>query len=151
MPMKKTTKHTNPSSPTRSVGMGMDKISLVIPCYNEAERIPVLSGALQRFDKKWNAPYEVIVVDDGSNDGTAALARKALEGQLVNVSYFETIVLEKNKGKGGALQAGVKKATGGFILTLDADMATGPLQLLHWLEQVQGRRFSKNEILSETN
>ena len=122
------------------------KLSLVIPCYNEADRIKYLANALKSFDDKWYNAYEVVVVDDGSTDGTA----EKVEAAINNLSKAETvniIRLEKNVGKGGALQAGVEAATGDFILTLDADMAAQPMNLKTWLQILPNHQFSDNQIL----
>ncbi len=117
------------------------KISLVIPCYNESERVPLLVNALKQFDQKWKGDYETIVVDDGSADDTAQKI------QAANLPHCQVISLEKNAGKGAALQRGVAAATGTHILTLDADMATSPLELANWLQQLPSKTFSDDEIL----
>lgn len=117
------------------------KISLVIPCYNESERVPLLVDAIKKFDQKWKGEYEVILVDDGSIDDTL----KKLNN--INLADCQVISLDKNSGKGAALQRGVEAATGTHILTLDADMATAPLELNNWLRQIPDHTFPDNEIL----
>ncbi|MCL6611006.1 MAG: glycosyltransferase family 2 protein [Peptococcaceae bacterium] len=84
-------------------------VSVLIPAYNEEERIGHTVGA------SWEIPgvAQVLVVDDGSRDGTA---RAALE------SGAQVIVLEKNRGKGGALNAGAGHLKGDILLLLDADL-----------------------------
>lgn len=84
-------------------------VSVVIPAYNEAAIIPVTVAALQRsgtFD-------EIVVIDDGSRDGTAATARRA--GARV-VRFAE------NRGKGAALNVGITAAHGDIVVLLDADL-----------------------------
>ena len=117
------------------------KISLVIPCYNESERVPLLVNALKQFDQKWKGEYETIIIDDGSSDDTVQKI------QAAKLPYCQIISLEKNDGKGAALQRGVAAATGTHILTLDADMATSPLELANWLQQLPDKTFSDNDIL----
>lgn len=115
-------------------------ISLVIPCYNESKRIHHLEKGIREFQKQWTTTAEIIVVDDGSSDDTS----QQIQARL---SDIQLITLDKNQGKGGALRAGVLVAKGDFILTLDADMATHPLELQRWLNKRKDGRFSDQEIL----
>jgi dolichyl-phosphate beta-glucosyltransferase len=94
--------------------------SVVIPAYNEAQRLPAyLSEVVAYFDGR-GEPYEVIVVDDGSADGTAA---GVLEAQAIHraVTLHQ---LAQNRGKGCAVRAGMRAARGGLRLMADADGAT---------------------------
>src|SRR5690606_33540787 len=84
-------------------------VSVVIPAFNEAERLPTTLAALHGLP----GLSEVIVVDDGSTDDTAEAARRA--GARV-------IRLAQNRGKGAALQAGTAAARGDVLLLLDADV-----------------------------
>ncbi|NJK83941.1 MAG: glycosyltransferase [Saprospiraceae bacterium] len=120
-------------------------ISLVIPCYNESKRLPLLIKGLEAFHSDWEHHFEILVVDDGSQDGTAPLVKQLLENKFPN-RLFKVIALPQNQGKGGALQAGVEQARGNYILTLDADMAAQPTQLIAWLKQLNGT-FPENTIL----
>ena len=119
------------------------KISLVIPCFNEAFRLPPMFEALEQFAEKWKNVCEFILVNDGSSDSTAK--------DIENSSFFTSgrydikLIHQENKGKGGALKLGVSYATGEYILTLDADMAAKPTDLLVWLEKK--KRFTPKEIL----
>jgi glycosyltransferase involved in cell wall biosynthesis len=94
------------------------KLSVVIPVYNEAATIAALIGRVQAVD----VPKEVIVVDDGSNDGTRQVL-KELEGRYDNL---RVILQLKNQGKGAALRVGFKQATGDFVLVQDADLEYDP-------------------------
>lgn len=94
--------------------------SVVIPAYNEAQRLPpYLSEVVAYFDGR-GEPYEVIVVDDGSADETVA---RVLEAQAVH----QTVTLRRlgeNRGKGFAIRAGMRAARGALRLMADADGAT---------------------------
>jgi dolichyl-phosphate beta-glucosyltransferase len=118
-------------------------LSLVIPCYNEAGRIELLYKDLGVFMEQWHAPVEVVIVNDGSKDNTLVL----LKEHPVYKKYSNVISIhsQENTGKGGALRNGVLMAKGNFILTLDADMATSPTELLCWLDLLNGQ-LSDNTI-----
>ncbi|CAJ0570324.1 unnamed protein product, partial [Mesorhabditis spiculigera] len=112
------------SSPTDSIRLYTPAkvyLSVVIPAMNERERLPkMLDQCIEYldnrklFDEKFT--FEVIVVDDGSTDGTADLASKH--------RGVKVLKLEKNRGKGGAVRAGMLNASGKLILFADADGAT---------------------------
>lgn len=105
--------------------MGLDlgrvPLSVVIPAFNEGRRLPsslpVLSDALRRFHLH---DAEVIVVDDGSLDGTARIAADLLR----DVPNGKVIRLPGNRGKGAAVRAGVAAAAGEAIVFMDADLAS---------------------------
>ena len=124
-----------------------ERVSLVIPCYNEHKRIDNLLKTLKAFDNKWNGSLEIIIVDDGSTDGSADKIEKTFASAFSSQVDFELHQMPENGGKGAALQAGVEKASGDYILTIDADMATSPMELLNWLKQLPNRTFQKDEIL----
>ncbi len=119
--------------------------SFVIPCFNESDRFERLEQAIQRYDQYSTVPVEVILVNDGSTDGTLdrmqAFAQQGFEWTSVKV-----LDLEKNLGKGGALRAGVLSAGGDFVLTLDADMSTDPMQLVAWKKKLAVEEFDSDTI-----
>ncbi|MBW2977070.1 glycosyltransferase family 2 protein [Candidatus Woesearchaeota archaeon] len=94
------------------------KLSIIIPVYNEAR---TLKGILRRIEKVdlGRIKKEVILVDDFSTDGSRDII-KELRGSYVKV------FLDKNRGKGAALKAGIKAATGNFIVFQDADLEYDP-------------------------
>jgi dolichyl-phosphate beta-glucosyltransferase len=104
---------------------------VVIPAYNEAQRLPAyLSEVVAYFDGR-GEPYEVIVVDDGSADETAA---RVLEAQAIHQAVTLHRLAE-NRGKGFAVRAGMRAARGGLRLMADADGAT-PIAEIKRLETV---------------
>ena len=95
----------------------MRKLSVIIPAYNEKNTIEeiilrVKTGYLGEIEK------EIIVVDDGSNDGTREIIKK--------ISGIRYIFHEKNLGKGGAMKTGFKAATGDILIPQDADLEYDP-------------------------
>ena len=94
------------------------KISVVIPVYNEAATIAELISRVQGVD----ISKEVIVVDDGSTDGTREVLAR-LEKRYDNLRVF---LQAKNRGKGAALRTGFELATGDFVLVQDADLEYDP-------------------------
>ena len=125
--------------------MQFPSISLIIPCYNEAVRIPLLFQGLRDFDTQWKGAYEVIIVDDGSNDGTDLVIQSNPFYADLKAQNKINLLQQPNTGKGGALQLGIAHASKDFMLTLDADMATSPITLVRWLEMRNS--FSAKEVL----
>ncbi|MBA3830244.1 MAG: glycosyltransferase [Taibaiella sp.] len=107
------------------------RLSLVIPCYNEASRVGLMYNGITAFVNKWQSFLEIIIIDDGSTDSTYRLVNEKIVSKYKEIASVYT---QKNTGKGGALRKGVLKATGDYILTLDADMASQPTELLKWLD-----------------
>lgn len=95
-------------------------LSIIIPAYNEAERLPRYLPDVIRFCGALPGRTEILVVDDGSRDGTADYVREMAAGSpLVRLISFEM-----NRGKGAAVRHGVLEAAGDYILFADADGAT---------------------------
>jgi dolichyl-phosphate beta-glucosyltransferase len=95
--------------------------SLVIPAYNEAERIGATLRASLDYLEKVNPQSELIVINDGSTDATSRIAREALAGATVQASLLENF---PNRGKGHAVRKGLLAAQNQIGLFTDADLST---------------------------
>lgn len=103
------------------------RLSIIIPSFNEAGTLPVVIKRLQQIRFK-NITKEIIVVDDGSTDGT----RKKLS-KITNVIK---IFLKKNQGKGAAIRHGLAKVSGDYVLIQDADLEYDPKDIQALLNPV---------------
>jgi len=107
----------------------MFQFSLIVPVYNEEEVLPQLFGALTQSLNSWvQGDWEVILVDDGSSDNTAALiARKNQED-----ARFKGLSLSRNFGHQAAVSTGLAYAGGRFTGVIDADLQD-PIEVLRVL------------------
>ncbi|MFH0826717.1 MAG: glycosyltransferase family 2 protein [Candidatus Omnitrophota bacterium] len=97
-------------------------ISVVVPCFNEGESIPILYKRLKSAMDRLSQEYEILFVDDGSRDETLS-AMKEAKGQA---DHIKILILDKHYGKDAALAAGFKSAEGQIIVTLDSDLQNYP-------------------------
>lgn len=126
------------------------KYSVLLPTYNERENLPLIIWLLVKTFTEQNILYEIIVIDDGSPDGTQDVAK-----QLINIYGEEKILLKpraKKLGLGTAYVHGMQFATGDFIIIMDADLSHHPkfipefiaLQKKHDYDVVSGTRYVGN-------
>jgi dolichyl-phosphate beta-glucosyltransferase len=104
-------------------------LSVVIPCYNEQDRLPATVDAIKRYLAGRGLDYEVVLADDGSRDATAAVIERAKDG----TTNVRSVRLPHNRGKGRALAEGVAVTKGDRVLVTDADLST-PIEELPKLE-----------------
>ena len=102
-------------------------LSLVIPCFNERDSLAPLLQALARLRRELPAdlPLELVLVDDGSRDGTAEALRRQAPA-LAAVGRWHLLELSRNFGKEAALLAGLDHASGAAAVLLDADLQDPP-------------------------
>ena len=103
------------------------KISIVIPCYNEKTTIEKIIGLLKSAPMH-GLEKEIIVVDDGSKDGTRDIVK-----MIPGIRY---IFHEKNLGKGGAVKTGFREATGDLLMIQDADLEYDPYEIADVIKPV---------------
>jgi dolichyl-phosphate beta-glucosyltransferase len=107
--------------------MSAPRLSVVIPAYNEAKRLPLTLTRIRAFLDARGEDYEIVVADDGSRDDTARCARESGGPHLVLLSGGP------NRGKGHAVRRGMLAARGALRLMSDADLST-PIEELGLLE-----------------
>lgn len=124
-------------------------LSLVLPAHNEADNIEIVVNQALATLPAFAAAFEIIIVDDGSTDGTAAIAdRLAATDSRVKVIHHAA-----NKGYGGALRSGFAASTGEFVMFMDADRQfdIGDIGLLtplaHTADIVAGFRMERRDPL----
>ncbi|MBX4204809.1 MAG: glycosyltransferase family 2 protein, partial [Candidatus Doudnabacteria bacterium] len=96
------------------------KLSVIIPAYNEEKRIQKTLEDVDSYLEKQNYDYEIIVVDNNSNDRTAEVVKNLEQTTVQNAR----VVLEATKGKGAAVRKGMMEAIGDYSVFMDADNAT---------------------------
>jgi len=95
------------------------EISIIIPAFNEALRLPATLDQVERYLAMVGTPAEVIVVDDGSRDGTAEVVRQ----RAAHWPQLRLVAAERNSGKGAAVRLGMAAARGRFKVFSDADLS----------------------------
>lgn len=118
-------------------------LSVIVPAYNEQNRLPVMLDETFEFLEKQNYKYEIIIVDDGSNDRTTETALRYV--QKYGTDKIRVITLVKNRGKGGAVRIGVLASRGEYCLFVDADGATKFSYLTKLFEYIKDKRKSYSQ------
>mmetsp|Transcript_11078 Transcript_11078/g.17517 ORF Transcript_11078/g.17517 Transcript_11078/m.17517 type:complete len:306 (-) Transcript_11078:55-972(-) len=117
------------------------KLSIIVPAYNEEERIKKMLDDTLAYLKTKDFSAEIIIVDDGSKDKTTAIGLEYSES--VGTSNLRVLTLKENQGKGGAVQQGMLHARGELLLMADADAATEIRDLDKLLVAMESSRDSK--------
>jgi len=123
------------SSPSTELRAGrQERLSIIVPVYNEARTVRAVIDRLLTIELP--VPREILVVDDGSTDGTGdVLDRAAGEGLAVTV-----IRMPQNGGKGTAIRTGLARATGTIVAIQDADLELDPAQLATLVQPIVSGR-----------
>ncbi len=96
--------------------------SIVIPVYNEEDVVGALLDELSMFVSSWRSDYEILMIDDGSSDGTAEIIGNRFE----NWSQGQLVRLARNCGQAAALYYGMKRARGQVLILMDGDGQNDP-------------------------
>ena len=118
-----------------AVAMKTDSsLSIVVPAYNEVESVALLVDALEAVLARLDCPWwEIILVDDGSSDGTTELIRR-LASEREGV---KAVVLRSNFGKSAAMMAGFHEARGDIVFTMDADLQDDPEEIPAFVKKIE--------------
>lgn len=111
----------------------MKKVSIIVPCYNEEESIPLFYKEIKKLFSKINYKLELIFVNDGSKDKTLELIRN-LSKKDKEANY---ISLSRNFGKEAAMWAGLKHSTGDYITVMDCDLQDPPALIPEMLRLIE--------------
>lgn len=127
----------------------MKRISVIAPVYNEKDNIVKFINKVEKALKKEFYSYEIILVNDGSTDGSTKILNEA----AVSNAHVKVLNFSKNNGQTAALDAGFKKATGDLIVTMDSDLQTDPddiyilLKYIDRYDMVNGCRKTREDGL----
>ena len=108
-------------------------ISVIIPAFNEKESLPELVSWIDRVTKQNSLSYEIVIIDDGSTDGTWQTVE---ELSRANASVHG-ICFRRNYGKSAALFCGFEKAQGDVVFTMDADLQDSPEEIPEMLRMIR--------------
>ena len=119
--------------------MKTELISIVVPCFNEEESIPLFYAALEK-EREFlvNADIEYIFVNDGSNDNTLNVLRSLAKEDKERVKF---ISFSRNFGKESGLYAGLQQATGDYVAVMDVDLQDPPEMLPEMLQIIREEEY----------
>lgn len=113
------------------------QISVVIPLFNEAESLPELMAWIHRVMETNSYSYEVIMIDDGSDDGSWDVISKLRQ----QYPALKGIKFQRNYGKSAALNEGFKAAQGSMVMTMDADLQDSPDEIPAFYQMITEQGF----------
>lgn len=116
-----------------SIPATLPKLSVVVPIYNEVESLPTLVEKIVTSLKDVPIEYEIVLVDDGSSDGTTELMKKMAQSQ----SNLKAVILRRNYGQTPAMAAGFNYAMGDIIVTMDGDLQNDPADIPRVFEKLE--------------
>ena len=114
----------------------MEKISIIVPCYNEEESIPLFYEEIKKISKENKIKFELIFVNDGSKDRTLELIKDLSKDKD---TYY--ISFSRNFGKEAAMWAGLNKATGDYVTIMDCDLQDPPSLLPKMLKILKEEEY----------
>ncbi len=101
-------------------------ISIIVPCFNEQEALPIFYETIIPYLNRLNTDYEILFIDDGSKDNTPNIIKDIATNDK-NIKY---IIFSRNFGKEAAMYAGLKNSKGDYVAVMDVDLQDPPEKLL---------------------
>src|SRR5882757_578467 len=112
-------------------------ISVVVPLYDEVESLPELTSWISRVMDENRFTYEIILIDDGSSDGSWEMIRKL----QTNNPFIKGIKFRRNYGKSAALNTGFEAAQGNVVITMDADLQDSPDEIPELYRRITEEKY----------
>jgi glycosyltransferase involved in cell wall biosynthesis len=113
--------------------MRMQKLSIVVPVYNEEKNLPELWSRIRTAVEPLNIPWDVSFVDDGSKDGSAAVLRGL---QTADPDHVQLVLLNRNYGQTAAMSAGIDHSNGDVVILMDSDLQNDPADIPNLLAEL---------------
>lgn len=110
----------------------IDRVSVVIPVYNEEASLPELLRRTDAACRQLGRDYEIVLIDDGSRDRSAELLQEAADAPD---SHVLAVILNRNYGQHAAIMAGFEHCSGDLVITIDADLQNPPEEIPRLVEQ----------------
>jgi len=132
-PKKKSIPNGDKNKSEVSFKTSFKKISIIVPLYNEEESLQPLVNEIRKALRPLNTSYEVLLIDDGSNDKSLSVIKEIVRTD----NRFKFISFRKNYGKSAALQVGFKNATGDVVITMDADLQDDPNEIANLIKKLE--------------
>lgn len=111
-------------------------ITIVIPVYNEQARISSFLKGVLEYVRRKDFPYEILIVDDGSTDGTVPMVERMLQAEVPG--HYRVVGLPVNAGKGAAVRKGMLEAQGEYVFFIDADGSTAIEEIDRFIPHFSG-------------
>ena len=125
----------------------MEKISIIVPCYNEEQALPYLVEKLNlimdKMNKDFNLIFEVILVNNCSEDNTLNMMKKISNED----NRYKYISFSRNFGKDSSMYAGLKHANGDYVAIMDADLQDPPELLIDMYKAIKEENFDNAEAV----
>lgn len=112
-------------------------ISIIVPCYNEQEALPIFYKTIKPILEKLPTDHELVFVDDGSKDNTA----KLLKEYAANDEKVKFVIFSRNFGKEAAMYAGLENCKGDYVAIMDADLQDPPEKLFEMYDLITNEGY----------
>lgn len=112
-------------------------LSIIVPCFNEEEALPIFYKTIIPILKDLDTNYELILVDDGSKDNTSSIMKKLAEDD----KFVKYVIFSRNFGKEAAMYAGLENSKGDYVAVMDVDLQDPPELLKDMLSSLRNEGY----------